>query len=298
MQESKKRDILAERIVRCINMIPLSLRKAFFVGLWYVFYYASQRHRFIAFYNLTRAFPDKPIDEIKRIAKGVYRNLGIVTAEMFDLPYLTANQLTRFITIEGVENIQQAREKQKGVLLFGAHFSNWELMAYCAPHYFLGPLTAVYRPLDHPLLDRIMRYLRSESGNILVPKQRAMVQMFRSLSQKGAVALFIDQNMSLKEGIFVEFFGRPACTTDSLAVMALHSEAPVLPCFIVRGNDGSYRLVVKEEVEISRTDDIDIDVKINTQRFTTIIENMIRQYPDQWLWIHQRWKTVLNQIHA
>jgi len=298
MKENKERDILAERIVRCINRIPLSLRKIFFVGLWYVFYYVSQRYRFIAFYNLTRAFPDKSVDEIKRIAKGVYRNLGIVTAEMFDLPCLTAERLTRFITIEGVENIQQARKKEKGVLFFGAHFSNWELMAYCAPHYFLGPLTAVYRPLDNLLLDRIMRYIRSESGNILVPKQRAMVQMFRSLSQKGAVALFIDQNMSLKNGIFVEFFGRPACTTDSLAVMALRSEAPVLPCFIVRKNDGSYRLVVNKEVEISRTGDMDIDVKVNTQRFTTIIEDMIRQYPDQWLWIHQRWKTVVNQIHA
>jgi len=298
MQENKEQDILAARIVRCINRIPLSLRKGFFVGLWYLFYYVSQRYRFIAFYNLTRAFPDKSVDEIKKIAKGVYRNLGIVTAEMFDLPFLTAEKLARFITIEGAENIQQARKKEKGVLFFGAHFSNWELMAYCAPHYFLGPLTAVYRPLDHPLLDRIIRYLRSESGNILVPKRRAMVQMFRSLSQKGAVALFIDQNMSLKEGIFVEFFGRPACTTDSLAVMALNSEAPVLPCFIVRKSDGSYRLIVNEEVEISRTDDMDIDVKVNTQRFTKIIEGMIRQYPDQWLWIHQRWKTVLNQSHA
>ena len=298
MQENKEQDILAARIVRCINRIPLSLRKGFFVGLWYLFYYVSQRYRFIAFYNLTRAFPDKSVDEIKKIAKGVYRNLGIVTAEMFDLPFLTAEKLAHFITIEGAENIQQARKKEKGVLFFGAHFSNWELMAYCAPHYFLGPLTAVYRPLDHPLLDRIIRYLRSESGNILVPKRRAMVQMFRSLSQKGAVALFIDQNMSLKEGIFVEFFGRPACTTDSLAVMALNSEAPVLPCFIVRKSDGSYRLIVNEEVEISRTDDMDIDVKVNTQRFTKIIEGMIRQYPDQWLWIHQRWKTVLNQSHA
>lgn len=297
MRESKERDILAERIVRCINGIPLSLRRIFFVGVWYLFYYVSQRYRFIAFYNLTRAFPDKPVGEIKRIAKGVYRNLGIVTAEMFDLPYLTEERLRRFITIEGVENIEQARRKQKGILLFGAHFSNWELMAYCAPHYFLGPLTAVYRPLDHPLLDRVMRYIRSGSGNILVPKQRAMVQMFRSLSQKGAVALFIDQNMSLKDGVFVEFFGKPACTTDSLAMMALRSEAPVLPCFIVREKDGSYRLVVNKEVEILRTDDMDIDVQVNTQRFTAIIEEMIRQYPDQWLWIHQRWKTVLNQIH-
>jgi KDO2-lipid IV(A) lauroyltransferase len=297
MQKSKDRDILAERIVGCINWIPLSWRKMFFIGLWYAFYYISRRHRFIAFYNLTRAFPDKPVDEIKRIAKGVYRNLGIVTAEMFALPYLTEERLTRFVTVEGVENIQQARKKQKGFLLFGAHFSNWELMAYCAPH-FLGPLTAVYRPLDHPLLDRIMRYIRSGSGNILVPKKRAMIQMFRSLAQGGAVALFIDQNMAAKEGIFVDFFGRPACTTDGLALMALRSEAPVLPCFTVRGKDGSYRLVIMEEVEVLRTDDMDEDVKVNTQRFTAIIEDIIRQYPEQWLWIHQRWKTVVNQIHG
>ncbi|MDR2861417.1 MAG: lysophospholipid acyltransferase family protein [Syntrophobacterales bacterium] len=295
MQKTKDREILAKKIVRGVNRIPLSWRRIFFVGLWYAFYYVSRRHRFITLYNLTRAFPDKSINEVKKIAKGVYRNLGIVTAEMFDLPYLTEKQLKHLITVEGMENIDQARVKQKGFLLFGAHFSNWELMAHCAPR-FLGPLTAVYRPLDHPLLDSIVRYIRSGSGNILVPKQRAMIQMFRSLGQGGAVALFIDQNMALKDGVFVEFFGRSACTTDGLALMAFRSEAPVLPCFIVRQDDGSYRLIIGEEVEIIRTDDMDRDVKVNTQRFTTIIENMIRQYPDQWLWIHQRWKTVLNQI--
>jgi len=290
MQENKDRDIPAERIVRCINWIPLSLRKMFFIGLWYLFYYISQRYRFIAFYNLKRAFPDKSGEEIRKITKGVYRNLGIVTAEMFGLPYLTKERMERFITVEGIENIHEARQKRKGFLLFGAHFSNWELMAYCAP-YFLGPLTGVYRPLDHPLLDRVMRHIRSGSGNILVPKKRAMIQMARSLAKGGAVALFIDQNMARKEGIFVDFFGRPACTTDGLALMALRSESPVLPCFIVRKSDDSYRLVIGKEVEVLRTDDMDLDVKVNTQRFTAIVEDIIRQYPDQWLWIHQRWKT-------
>ncbi len=139
-----------------------------------------------------------------------------MSAEFFDLPRLDPERLNRILEIEGMENLQTALGKKKGILLFGAHFGNWELMAVAASQ-FTGPMTAIYRPLDNPFLDRVVRYVRSSTGNIVVPKRRAMLQMLRALDKGGAVGVLIDQNVSWREGIFVDFFGRPACTTDGLA---------------------------------------------------------------------------------
>lgn len=288
-------DIPIEVVVGCFGLIPSYLRKTLFRGLWRLFYHLSPRHRFIAVYNLHRSFPDKSMAEIVKIAKGAYRNLAFVSAEFFDLPRLNPERLNRILEIEGMENLQTALGKKKGILLFGAHFGNWELMAVAASQ-FTGPMTAIYRPLDNPFLDRVVRYVRSSTGNIVVPKRRAMLQMLRALDKGGAVGVLIDQNVSWREGIFVDFFGRPACTTDGLAQMALRTEAPVIPAFIVRKSDGRYRLIIGEEVEMVRTGDRDDDVRVNTQKFTGVIEDMIRQYPDQWLWLHNRWKTKVHQL--
>jgi KDO2-lipid IV(A) lauroyltransferase len=106
------------------------------------------------------------------------------------------------------------------------------------------------------------------------------------------LGILIDQNVSMVEGVFVDFFGRPACTTTGLALLALHTGAPVIPGYVVRMDDGRYRFIFEEEVELVRTGDREQDVLINTQKYTRIIEDTVRKYPDQWLWVHQRWKTV------
>lgn len=289
------RDIVVQVIVRCFGLIPLILRKAFFIGLWSLFYYASPRHRFVALHNLKMAFPDKSTAEIVRIAKGAYRNLAIVCAEFFDLLNMDQTRLNRWLDVEGLERSQKAMTKGKGLLIVGAHFGNWELMAV-AVSLLIAPGVAVYRPLDNAFLERLVRYVRASTGNIPVPKRRAMLQMFRSLGRNGTVGVLIDQNVSWKEGIFVDFFGSPACTTDGLAQMALKSETPVMPAFMVRKPDGRYRLIIGEEINIIRTEDWEADIRANTQQFTSIIEEMIRQYPEQWLWLHQRWKTKAHQV--
>jgi len=288
------RDIVIQVIVRSLGLIPLCVRKAFFIGLWRLFYYVSPRHRFIAFYNIKRAFPDKSLKDVIRIAQGAYRNLAIVCAEFFDLPKMSRSRLENLLDIQGLERAQQALEKKKGLLFFGAHFSNWELMAVAAA-LLIAPGVAVYRPLDSPWLERMVRHVRSVTGNIPVPKRRAMLQMFRSLARNGTVGVLIDQNVSWKEGVFVDFFGRPACTTDGLAQMAIKSETPVMLVFMVRKPDGRYRFVIGEEVTIIRTGNWEADIKANTQQFTSMLENVIRQYPEQWLWLHQRWKTKAYQ---
>lgn len=282
-------------VLICFRGIPLSLRKILFIGFFRLFYHLVPRQRLIAVYNLRRAFPEKSDDEILRIARGVYRNMGIMAAEFFDIPRLTKENIGELVEAEGLEHCRKALEKGRGVLFFTAHFSNWELSAAAAA-LLIKPVVAIYRTLDSSLLEHLVLRVRSATGNTLLPKEHAMRTMIRSLRRNEMLGILIDQNMAWYEGVFVDYFGRPACTTTGLALLALHTGAPVLPGFLVRLQDGRYRLVIGPEVEVTRTGDRAKDVLANTQRFTKVIEETVRRYPDQWFWVHQRWKTQKCQV--
>jgi len=286
---------LTDIILAGFRGIPTPLRKSLFIGFSRMFHLLIPRQRLIATHNLRRAFPEKSEGEIVRIVQSVYRNMGIVAAEFFDIPRLTKKNIAALVEAEGVENCEKALAKGRGVLLFSAHFGNWELEAAAAA-LLIKPAVVIYRILDSPLLEHLVLRVRSATGNVLLPKDHAMRAMLRTLKQNGIVGILIDQNMAWYEGVFVDYFGRPACTTDGLALLALHTEAPVLPAYMVRLPDGRYRLVFGPEVEVIRTGDRDADVLANTQRFTKVIEQIVRRYPDQWLWVHQRWKTQPCQV--
>ena len=291
MKKSTSTDV----ILKCMRAIPGNSRRLLFTGLFRLFYYVSPRHRFITIHNLKCAFPEKNMDEITNIAKGVYRTMGIVLADFFDIPFLTRENVRDLVDVEGLEHLEKALEKNKGVLLFGAHLGNWEL-AVIVISFLLKPMVVIYRPLDSPILDNLVEFVRSSTGNAPLPKERAMRQMIRGLRKNEIVGILIDQNMAWYEGVFVDFFGRPACTTNGLAALALYSEAPVIPGYIVRLQNGKYRIVLMKEMDVVRTGNDEEDIVTNTQNFTKVFEDVIRQYPDQWLWIHQRWKTKPWQI--
>jgi len=281
-------------IVRIAHLIPAGVRKGLFKAASRLFYYVSTKHRMITLFNLKCAFPDKDLRELEAIAKGVYRNLGIVAAEFFDLPYLNSKNIRDIVEVEGLENYQRARAKNKGILTFGGHFGNWELIAVAFSLY-VRPIMVIYRPLDNPVLDELVKYVRSSTGNIPLASAHAMRPMIRHLKKNDMIGLLIDQNVAWQEGVFVDYFGRSACTTDGLALLAMHTEAAVLPSYLVRMESGRYRLVFEEELQLVRTGDRSSDARINTQMMTKKIEDIVRRYPDQWLWIHQRWKTKACQ---
>jgi len=290
-----EKSISTKIILAIFRTIPLGMRKACFVSLSLLAYHLLPRRRLIAIHNLKRSYPEKDLSEIKTIARGVYRNFGIVAAEFFDLPLLTKENIGDYVDVEGLENCHRALEKNKGLLMFSAHFGNWELEAI-ALSLLVKPGVVIYRPLDNPILENIVMWVRSSTGNTAINKRRAMRQMLRHIKNGGILGLLIDQNWSWKDGCFVNFFDRPACTTNGLAHLALHTGAPVIPAFMARMPDGKYRFFIGEEVELIRMEDRESDVFENTQKFTTIIEDMVRKYPDQWFWVHQRWKTHPSQV--
>jgi len=289
--KERSRSYPAGLFLSVINLIPLKWRISLFEGLSGLIYALDDRHRRIALRGLTLAFPEKDLKERNAIARSAFRNLARVAAEFFSLPCLNEKNFTRYITFEGLENFQKAYEKEKGILILTAHFGNWEWMAALFPLQSHHPVHVVVRPLDSRFLDSMVEQLRMRTGNQAIPKQKAMGQILRLLKAGEIVGILLDQNMAWQEGVFVDFFGEKACTNTGMALLALKTGTPVLPAFNIRQKDGRYRVVIEPEIPLVRTGDKERDVMENTQRFTQIIERYVRNYPDQWLWLHQRWKT-------
>ena len=285
-------------ILFCFQCVPLSIRKLFFKFFLMLYYHASTKHRLIALHNLRCAFPEKDMEELILIAKGVYRNLAITAAEFFSMPSITRENLHEWVEMEGQEHFEAGIAQGKGLLTIIAHFGNWELMPVTVPLLikFLKPSYIVYRPLDSPVLDNMVEHVRTINGNEMIRKGGSGKRIMELLKENHSIAILSDQNVAAQEGVFVDFFGRPACTGVGLAVLALRSGAPVLPMFMARQKSGKYKFILKPLVEISQTGDYERDLIENTQRFTKVVEDVVREYPDQWFWIHQRWKTKACQI--
>ena len=283
-----------ERILFTARCIPRFVRKGFFLIIFSLFYHLSAKSRLIVLHNLQRSFPEKDTKEIIRIAKGVYRHFAIVAAEFFDLPSITKENIHKWVEVDGLENYHAAIAKGRGVLSLVAHFGNLELMTIAVPFY-AQPMHIVYRPLDNPVFDNMVEYVRTMQGNELIPKGGSGKRIMELLKENQIIGILSDQNVAAYEGVFVDFFGRPACTGVGLAVMAMRTGAPVVPAFMARQKSGKYKLILKPAMEAVCTEDYQADLQINTQRFTKIVEEIVREYPDQWFWFHQRWKTKTYQ---
>lgn len=278
-------------LLSAVNRIPLKVRIWLLEGLSQLLFATDRRHRRIAERNLALAFGKKTDRERTQIARSAFRNMGRVMAEFSFTPRLNEENVSQYVFFEGGENFHRAREKGNGILFLTAHFGNWEWMAATFPIWFRCPCHVIVRPLDNRLLDGIVERLRTCTGNRTVPKEKSMGRILRLLRQGELVGVLLDQNVSWQEGVFVNFFGELACTNAGLALLALKTGASVLPVFNIRQADGRYRAVIGPEIPVIRTGDKDTDVEKNTDLFTSVIERYVREYPDHWFWLHQRWKT-------
>lgn len=247
------------------------------------------RHTRVARENLGAAFPDAPPAERERILRACWRHFGRITMDALAFPRLTPEDVGRILVPDGEENIREAFAAGKGVLVFSAHFGHWEAGAILMGQMGL-PFAVITRPLDNPILERLLERLRRGSGNAVIHKRRAVRETLRALAAGSGVAILIDQD-ARDDGVFVPYFGRDASTTPTLALLALRTGAPVLPVFARVASNG--RIVVRAEPPFVAvpTEDRNEDVRRFTARCTGIVENWVRRYPEQWLWMHRRWKT-------
>jgi len=249
--------------------------------------------RRVGMQNLLIAFPEKPIGERRRILRGSFLNLGRMAAEMAHLPSLTPAQLEQMVTFEDEawwrERIAAPRET--GGLVLSGHFGNWELLVYA--HGMRGfPVTMVHRAIRNPLIDRWLHAIRRRAGTRLVRKSRAASEVLRALRERQLLVLPFDQNSTRGLGVFVKFFGLDASTNVGIARLAARTGAPVIPAFIVRqGRSARHVVHVLPFMDAERTGKPAEDVRRNTERFSAVFEEMVRRYPEQWLWMHKRWKT-------
>jgi len=283
--------LVQDFLLSVFNWIPLKVRIWLMEGLSQLVFALDGRHRRIAERNLALAFGEQTNQQRTRIARSAFRNIGRVMAEFSFTPRLNGGNMGRYVLFEGEENFRRAHAKGKGVLFLTAHFGNWEWMAAAFPIQFHRPCHVIVRPLDSRLLDGLVERLRTCTGNRTVPKEKSMGRILRLLKEGEFVGVLLDQNVSWQEGVFVNFFGELACTNAGLALLALKTGAAVVPGFNLRQADGRYRVVIEPELPVIRTGDKDSDVEKNTELFTSVIERYVREYPDHWFWIHQRWKT-------
>lgn len=254
-------------------------------------FYLHTRLRRVGYRNLALALPELDKHQRRVILKRVFVNLGRLLGEFSQFPKITAQNIAKLVEYDGFENYKRASERGRGVLMLTGHVGAWELCAF-AQGIYGHPLSFLVRPMDNPLLDRMISGYRARSGNRTIDKNRAVKPVLEVLRRGQDVGLLIDANTLPDQGVFCDFFDIPACSTTGLAVFALRSDAPVVPGFLIWDERlRKHILRFEPEIPLMRTGDFKEEVKLNTARFTKVIEEYARRYPDQWLWIHKRWHT-------
>lgn len=284
--------LLVLGILSFFRLLPFAL--AFRVGefLGGLFYLCDWHHRRIGLTNLALAFPHKSAAEHRRILRESLLNLGRLAAEFSHMHTLTKENIGERVHFADFERWQEllTRVQHSGALILSGHFGNWELLGYAHACYGF-PVRIIHRRLHNALVDDVIVRERERRGNKVIRKTTAGLEVFRAIRQKALVVAAVDQNASGRMGVFVPFFSRLASTSTGLAGLALAADVPVVPAFLIRENGSwRHRIEVLPPVEPVRTGNQEADLYATTAKFTAIFQHMVEQYPDHWLWIHQRWK--------
>jgi Kdo2-lipid IVA lauroyltransferase/acyltransferase len=276
--------------LKTLGALPRALARWLAAGATRLLLLLMPKLRKTAEFNLKLAFPEWTLGQRHAVMRQMTRNLGWMAAEFARFPQYRKKNIRKLVVLDGHENFLAGQSRGKGVLYLTGHIGAWELSSYA--HALYGfPLHYMARPLDNQPLDALVNRYRGLSGNKPIYKNEAARMMLRVLKDAGTVGILADQNTMPDEGVFVDFFGVPACTTTGIARVALHTDAAVVPGYAFWDeNLRKYRLRFEPPVELVRTGDTERDVLENTQRFAKVLEEIIRKYPGQWVWIHARWK--------
>jgi Kdo2-lipid IVA lauroyltransferase/acyltransferase len=251
----------------------------------------ARRQRAAGIQNLRMAMPGLSDEERLAILRGSFSNLGRLLVEFSHFPDLNKRNISDLVTYDGFEHYEDAVRRGKGVIFLTAHFGAWELS--CFAHSLYGnPMKFVVREIDNSKVEKLIETYRGLAGNTPIDKRNASRDILKALRNNETIGILVDQNTTRDEGVFVDFFGIPAATTPAVATLALRTGATVIPGFLIwEASTRKYRLRFDPPPELTSTGDPARDILENTRAFNVTLENMIRRYPDQWLWIHRRWKT-------
>jgi KDO2-lipid IV(A) lauroyltransferase len=285
--------LLARSLVTSLGILPRALALRVGEGLGRLGYFLAGGLRRTGERNLEIAFPELTNDQRRKLLVRSFESLGRLLAEFSQFPKLKAEQLRQLIEYDevGLAHLRQAEADQRGVIFLTGHIGAWEVLSFgwSALEY---PISFLVRPLDNPLVEEMIERIRTRFGNRAIDKKSAARQAIRVLREGGTLGILSDLNTQEFEGVFVPFFGKLACTTAGIATLALKTDAVVIPtCAVWDAGKRRYFFHGDPPVELIRTGDHQRDVELNTIRFAAAVERMVRLYPDQWLWIHKRWKT-------
>jgi KDO2-lipid IV(A) lauroyltransferase len=282
---------LVRMLVSALGSLPRPAAIAMGRWLGRIAFLALSRLRRIGERNLSIAFPQMDRAARLRILRGCFDNLGRQLGEFCHFPKTTPESLRQIVDYdaESVERLEAAKKLGRGILFITAHLGAWELLPF-AHSAFGNPLSFLARPIDNPLIEQMVHSVRTKFGNQQISKQFAGLTCMRTLKRGGILGILADLNSLPQEGIFVPFFGELACSTAAVAALALTTDAIVFPAF-APWNPARKKYTFRggPPIEVLRTGDHERDLGINTARIASVIEKVIRKYPDQWLWIHNRW---------
>jgi KDO2-lipid IV(A) lauroyltransferase len=278
---------------RFFLLFPLNRSMRIGESLGALAFHLVRRERLKALRNLNIAYGDSKTAEEKRaIVKALFRHIGRTVGENAHLYSLSRNKeiLQRRVNIIGAEHLLRAYERGKGVIGLTAHLGNWELLAVYLAAILKVKFAVVARNLNNPRLDRLLNSVRAKLGIRVIHKGRSGISLLRTLRHNEGLGMLADQD-SRGEGLFVPFFGNLAHTQIGVAKLALATGTPIVPMFIVRNDDGcTHTIFIEPPLSFDLTNNPEADIKTITQTFTHRIESYVRNYPTQWMWIHNRWK--------
>lgn len=277
--------------LRAVGLLPRRLARAVGAAMAAALYASRLKLARVGMFNLKLAFPDWSDVRRRETLRGLVRHIGWMAGEFSQFPRYTRERIEQIVIREGYEHFAAAQARGKGVIFLTGHMGAWELAPFAQARYG-DPLHFLVRPIENTRVDALVLRYRMLSGNEPIDKNQSARAMFRILREGGTVGILIDQNTALEEGVFVDFFGILACTSSGLARLALRTECAVVPGYVFWDPAlEKYRLHFEPAIDMIRTGDEESDVRENTARFTRVVEAYARRYPDQWLWVHRRWKT-------
>jgi KDO2-lipid IV(A) lauroyltransferase len=266
-------------------------------ALGLLLYFIDVRHRRIVRRNLKFIYPEWKHDHVQKMSKCIFQSLSITLLEICQMTCFSKSDIIGKANIRGEEHLLNALNDNKGAILISAHLGNWEMMAFFWPLYFKMPITVVTRQIQSRIINRWISRFRTKFGIRVIDKGGALPEMTRTLRQNKILGILIDQGTKSSFGVKITFFNKFVTATPAAALLALRCKSPVLPIFCTRNEDGVYTINIEPPLALKRTDDLHADLRTNTQIMMDVIEKTIRKYPEQWFWVHKRWRKYYPHLY-